>query len=320
MPPFLLAVAIAYILNSAIDFLVNQGFDRRLAILLIYGLVIAILASIVVYLIPSFIRELNQLTQVLPEHVVKAQDWIAKLERGYSRTPLPKSLREALDQAVSDFENQIVEAINGVVQSLAGVFSSLFSLVLAPILAYYLLCDFGRLKKKGLAFLPPSYRTEAMKLGSEIDEILSGFIRGQLLIAIIEASMVVLVMFWLELPFVFLTGIVFALAELIPYFGPVLGAVPAIANALLQSPGTAIKMGIALLVIQQVEASFLSPAIMGSNLGLHPIVVVFSLLAGAHLFGLWGLLLGVPATALLRVIGNFIIGLLMEGPKGKNGE
>ncbi len=111
----------------------------------------------------------------------------------------------------------------------------------------------------------------------------------------------------LGVEFALMLGIFAGLAEIIPYFGPIIGAVPAVGLAILKSKWLAVKVAIAFLVIHQLEGNIISPKILGDKVGLHPLVVIFSLLAGGELYGLPGMLLAVPAAAILRVIVRFAL-------------
>jgi predicted PurR-regulated permease PerM len=135
---------------------------------------------------------------------------------------------------------------------------------------------------------------------------LGSFIRGYFLVAAIVGGLTAIAMALLGLEFALMLGIFAGLAELIPYFGPVIGAVPAIGLAVLQSKWLAAKVALAFFVIHQLEGNIISPKILGDKVGLHPLMVIFSLMAGGELYGLAGMLLAVPVAAVLRVVVVFV--------------
>ncbi len=112
--------------------------------------------------------------------------------------------------------------------------------------------------------------------------------------------------------FALLIGIISAITELIPYFGPFLGGIPAVGLAFSQSTATAIYMAVAIVIIQQVESNIISPKIIGDRLGMHPLIIVFALLAGGELLGIVGLLIAVPLTASLKIIGKYLYLKIVE--------
>jgi predicted PurR-regulated permease PerM len=188
-----------------------------------------------------------------------------------------------------------------------GIFSQLLSVVFAPILAFYILKDAGLFRAKFLGIFPNSWRGEINSLLRELGDVLERFVLGELLVSAIIGVLTALGMLILGVKFAFIIGLIAGLAELVPYFGPFIGAIPAIGFALLKSQTTAIYAALVILVIQQLEGNVISPAILGGSVGLHPFLVVFALLAGGELLGIWGLILAVPVAAMLRVLCSFLL-------------
>jgi len=138
------------------------------------------------------------------------------------------------------------------------------------------------------------------------------FIRGHLLVASMVGVLTSLGLALVGVKFYLLLGIIAGIADLIPYFGPIIGAIPAVGLALLNSSQQALYVLLVMVVVQQVENNLLSPKILGDSVGLHPVVVIFVLLAGGHLFGILGMLLAVPLTAILRILVNYLYTLLVS--------
>jgi predicted PurR-regulated permease PerM len=305
--PFLLALLLTYLLNPLVARLVSRGLSRPTAILVAYLGVAAAATGFVVWVVPGVLREMDALVRAVPGFTVDLQALARNLQAGYSRAPLPESLRLAVDDAVVGLEERFVGLINSLVESIVGLFPLVANILLAPILAFYMLCDLERFREGLTRILPREYRRQLVALGREVNDVVYGYIMGQMTVALVEGLLVGLVMLALGLRFVFLVASFYAVAELIPYFGPVIGAVPAVISAALVSPGAVVKLAVALVILQQVEASVLAPYFVGGRLGLHPLVVVFSLLVGGHFYGVVGLLLSVPVAALLRVLGRFVL-------------
>lgn len=305
LAPFLIALGLAYALNPVVAYFCRWRLGRAWSILLVYALVGIVLSTVIVFVIPVIIVELNAFADVIPQYTEQVQGLIRFVQQNYSRVPLPESIRTVVDDTVRGLEVRLLGVIGGVARGILGLFSGLFSLIISPVLAFYFLRDLDHFRQKLVAAIPRDQRPEILALLGEIDAVLGGFIRGQLTVAGIVALMTTVAMTLLGVPFALLIGLVAGIAEIIPYFGPIIGAIPAVVIALLRSPFLAIQVVIAFLAIQQIQNAIISPRIVGENVGLHPLVVIFALLAGGELFGLVGLLLAVPFAGMIRVITRY---------------
>jgi len=314
--PFLLAAVLTYLLNPPVTYLAHRGVARPWAILLIYGAFGGLIGGLLVWLVPALLRELDSLAQAIPGFTRALQELTRNLQADYSRIPLPESLRAALDDTLQGLEVRFIGLLNTGIESLVNLLPLLLHVVIAPVLAFYMLCDLERFREGFIRLLPKEYRSQLLALGREINEVVYGYIMGQVTVALVEGTLVGLVMLALGLEFALLVAFFYAVAELIPYFGPIIGAIPAVAAALLVSPAAVVKLLAALLLIQQLEASVLAPYFVGGRLRLHPLVVIFALLVGGRFYGVAGLLLSVPLAALLRVLGRFALRMLDREREG----
>lgn len=306
LTPFFLAAVLAYVLAPAVDYLERQGLGRGWGILLIYALLGLVAGGLVGFVLPGFLRELNRLTDVLPAYTVEVKNWLDNWQTRYSRAPVPPGLRQVIDDTLRGLEARALAVTEGVAGAMFGLVSGLMNLILAPFLAFYLLVDLPRIKR-GLVFvLPTRSRGRWLSLLEEVDRVVSGFIRGQLLLSAMMGVLTSVVLALLGMRFAVVVGIITALTEFVPYFGPLIGAVPALALASLDSLGMVVKVLIAWFVLHQIEGAVLSPKIMGESVGLHPLTVIFALLAGGELFGVAGMILAVPVTAVLKVVLQFV--------------
>jgi len=316
LPPFIAAIVLAYVLNPSVRRLQQKRFSRTQAILLVYlslGLTIVLLS---LYVFPALLKQLSSFGDQLPRYLGNVQEIVRDFGRDYQRVELPESLRQAVNDALKEAEQGITEAVRNLIQAGIGLITgTLGFLVITPILTFYILKDLRRLEIKALHLLPRADRQEALKLWRGVDRIMVGFVQGHLMVAAVVGILSGVGLKLIGLDYALLLGIIAGIAELIPYFGPVIGAVPAVALALLHSPRQALLVVIVMVVVQQIEANILSPKILGQSVELHPVVIVFALLSGGYLYGIVGLLLAVPAAAILRLLGNFIYDRLSEkGP------
>lgn len=313
LTPFYLAFAIAYLGYPFVRTLEARQVPRPCAILLMYAAVAAAGIFFFYAILPSLNRELEQMMELLPEQMRRLESLAAGVLGRVRRLGLPSGLEAVAALAVRRAEALVEGLAAKVAELLVGLLSELMSLAIAPFLAYYLLKDLDVLGKAAFSWLPTSARKEAAELLSRIHRAVGGFIRGQLLVSLAVGLLVAAGLSLLGVRYALFLGLVAALFDIIPYFGPILGALPALAVALLSSPLTALWALLLFVAVQQLEGSLLSPKLLGEQVGLHPLTVVFSVLAGGEILGVTGMLLAVPAAATVKVTAGFIGEKLLEG-------
>ncbi|NLB77703.1 MAG: AI-2E family transporter, partial [Clostridiaceae bacterium] len=161
-----------------------------------------------------------------------------------------------------------------------------------------------------LLLLPRRWRAGTIDLGKKISRILAGFIQGQLMTALIVGVLETMGLILVGMKYPLVLGMIGGLANIIPYFGPYIGAIPALAIALTISPLKAVWVAAVYIVVQQIDNSFISPKIIEGRLGLHPVATIFAVLVGGEFFGIIGMLLAVPVMAILRVFVNKFVEII----------
>ncbi|HEY8347954.1 MAG TPA: AI-2E family transporter [Symbiobacteriaceae bacterium] len=312
LAPFLLAVAFAYLVAPLVNALVQRGMQRTWAILTVYLLLGAAGALAVVKLLPVAVSQLRSLTEAIPRYAMWAHGLVDSLQQQVRVMGAPPELRDVLDRTITEMEIRSVRVLQELlgIQTLQRAAGFLASLVLAPFLAFYMLRDMERFKQRFVQALPQRYRKEILMLLRDMDRVLSGFVRGEILLSFTVGCLAALAAALLGLRYSLLLGLWAGITELIPYVGPVLGAIPAVLAGLSISPLRGLAVVGAFAVIQQLENAVLSPKIVGERVGLHPLVVILAVLIGGYLAGAWGLILAPPVAGLLRVLGNFAVARL----------
>lgn len=303
---FALAAVLSYLINPLVVAITRKGTPRVWAILLVYLALFFILAGLFMYGTPRFIDQLNRLSQTVPLYIQQLHEIALSFQNSYSGMDIPEGMKQVVDERIRWLEEIILLWVEDALEAMVGAARHLFKILLAPVISFYILKDLDLIKEKAVLAVPPAWREEITGLLKEIDQVLGSFVKGYFLVAAVVGGMTVVAMALLGVDFPLMLGLVSGVAELIPYFGPVIGAVPAVALAVLVSKWLALKVAVAFLIIHQIEGNIISPKIMGDKVGLHPLAVILSLLAGGELYGLAGMLLAVPAVAVLRVIANFI--------------
>lgn len=303
---------LAFLLHPFVVFGERRGLSRNTSILLVYAGLGIVLAVFVFAGLPRLAYELNEFADSLPGYSRDLNAFIDHLQVRYDRAILPAGVRQVIDETLVSLEQEVIRILRGIARSFPGLFSQMLSIILAPILAFYLLKDADNFRAKFLDIFPNTCRGDAYHLLREIGRVLERFARGELLVSAIIGVLVALGMFFLGVKFALIIGFIAGITELIPYFGPVIGAIPAVGFALLKSKATAVYAAILILIIQQLESNLIAPRILGDSVGLHPLLVIFALLAGGELFGFWGLILAVPAAGVLRVTAAFLFRKLID--------
>ena len=274
--PFFLGATLAYVLYPLIRTAQSRGLSRAWAVMIFYLLLVGLIGLLCWYTLPRLIREVADLAAVIPKYMEDAHQAVEYLERLEVGGGLEQVIRSSLHRA----ENQAYRALTAFINDILNLTGSLLSLVFAPILAYYFIRDWEKIREGFLGLFPVSSRSQLFKLGMDINEVLSGFIQGHLLVCVLVGALTGLAAALLGIRYAIIIGFINGLAELLPYLGPLLGAIPSLALALTEGTRQAVYLGVAILVIQQLEANLLSPRIVGNRVGLHPLVVIFALLAG----------------------------------------
>ena len=310
--PFVAGMAIAYLLDPVADRLERWKLSRTLATTIITAAFIVVLVAAIVLLLPLLQSQVLSLVAALPGY---AESLRGLLESALTdlQARLPAEQMEALRQAATQLSGTIARQVGGFVGSVVtgGLFliNLLSLLFITPIVTFYLLRDWDRMMAKLNDLLPLHYADTVREQLALIDRRLAGFVRGQMIVAGILGSFYAIALSLAGLEFGLVIGLAAGAISFIPFVGSVSGFVVSVALALVQFdtwPPVAIVAGI-FGVGQLVEGNFLTPKLVGDKVGLHPVWVIFALLAGGSLLGLVGMLLAVPLAAVIGVLVAFAI-------------
>lgn len=304
LTPFALGFLLAYLLNPLVDRLVKKKISRVLAIAAIYICLAVLAGGAVLYGVPVLLRDLNSLAAVIPKYTREAQQMILDFQVSYGRVPLPESIRQIGDGVIKSVEDSSIGALQGMVSGILALLSQTFNILLAPLLGFYILIDYHEIGPKILQLIPVRYRTGLASLSREIDVMIKNVIRGNLLVALLVGVLATVGMLLIGMDYPLLIGILVGVTNFIPYFGAIISTVPIVILALLKSKWLALYVLGVMVIIQQLEGNIISPKILGGYIGLHPLVIIFALLAGGSLWGFLGLLTAVPMAAVIKVLLN----------------
>ncbi|MGB8002347.1 MAG: AI-2E family transporter [Anaerobacillus sp.] len=298
--PFLIASLITYLLHPIIEKIHKEGLPRAIAVLLIYFLFFGWAGYAIFKRVPHIVKQSIELMENVPMFMDMYRDAV---HHTYDYTSnLPPALQEKIDQVFQDVENSVNHTLTLAVLLAKKLLSSFFVIMIIPFIVFYLLKDFENLKKTTWKITPPKWREPGKELLVRIDESLGNYIRGQFFVITILGVLAALGFWLIKLPYAILLGLIVGVTDIIPYFGPFLGAAPALLIASTVSVKMAIITVVVIVVLQFIESNILSPYIVGKSLHIHPVIIIFGLLAGGEIAGVIGLILAVPVLAVLKAL------------------
>ncbi|EOC99954.1 AI-2E family transporter [Caldisalinibacter kiritimatiensis] len=310
--PIFISIIFAYLFNPLVNLMEDRGIKRLWGVLLVYLAIIAIVMILSFTIIPKISIEFKKLIDLLPNYFSQLNTYFNEIYNLYSENienlpPQFQGINDAIRSNLSNIQETLVLTLRNITNTTIGIFSKIFSLILIPILTFYFIKDKEYFKRKIMLTIPKVYRNDIIRVSKEIDIVLSKFIRGQLIVAAFVGITTAIGLLILGIDFALIIGLIAGIANVIPYFGPIIGIVPAVIFALLEKPIKVLWVVILFTLIQQIESNILSPKIVGESVGLHPVVVILVLLIGGSYFGILGMLLAVPAAVILKIVSAFII-------------
>ncbi len=326
-PPLVLAVLIIYLLNPVVSLLQRRGIPRILGTLLAYIVVLGGFTLVVIATIPVVSNQVEAVSDNWPAYRMEilgfVNDTAGAIEDalgasintsqiscllGADETVTPDSPTEArCDEVTREFREVVLAQAGRLTEIGSSLLHALLVFILGPLIAFYLLVDLPNLQRDMINLVPKRLRAEVSDLGAKTGLAVGGFFRGQLVVALLVGSLSALGFYLIGLPFWFLIGAIAGFFNLIPLIGPYIGgALGFLVGVVSQDVGLGLKAALVELIVQQIDNHIISPNIMKRTVNLHPVTVMLSILAGGTLAGFWGVLLGVPAVA----VGKLLLGHL----------
>ena len=315
--PYLLGLVVAYLVLPLVNWLDNhmpprlqqRNLSRPLSILLVYLFGIAVVLGVIAFIVPIIGEQVQALWENRTTLIETASNLVAELIDRYRRD-IPVNFQQALEENLSQLWGQIADVIQGGLQRTLSAVTSTISFILGfivvPFWLFYILNDQTKVSAGLWSLIPQRWELDLQNLLRISDDIFSAYIRGQLLLCLFIGAMATVGLMLIGVPYALVLGLVAGVFELIPFIGPLLGAVPGVIVAALDPWPTVVWAIVVFFVIQQVENLFLVPRISGRSVRLHPALVMVVLVVGNEAAGLWGMLLAVPVTALIRDVFKYL--------------
>ncbi|PYI51955.1 AI-2E family transporter [Paenibacillus flagellatus] len=312
--PILISGILYYLFRPVVNLLTGKNVPRSLAILIIYLFFALLVTIVVIFVAPVLKRQFTELINSLPALLQAAVSKGQELAESEWFTRFAESFEldfNKLSAKVSDYLVVGFNLLSANFKSVIGFVANVFFLaVTVPFILFYLLRDGDKIRDGMLKLLPKSRKEDAKDILSKMDETVSLYIRGQIIVAFIVGVLCLVGYLIVGVDYAFLLALAAMITNVIPYVGAFLAAVPAIIVALVDSPFMVLKVVIVAVVAQQVEGNLISPQIMGKQLEIHPLTILLLLLVVGSLVGPLGMLLAVPVYAVAKIIVVHVYGLI----------
>jgi len=315
--PFVAGLAIAYLLKPLTDRLERAGVNRLAAALVIITVVVLTIVALILLVAPVLGGQLWSFIDNIPRYVTKLQSLLSDPSRPWVQKLVGAGLNT--DKGVSDLVTQGAGWLTAFLKSLwsgGRALVSLFSLVVVtPVVAFYLLYDWHTMIRVVDSWVPLRQRDTVRGLAREIDAAIAGFVRGQSAVCLILGTFYAIALTLTGLNFGLLIGLLSGVITFIPYVGSMTGLILALGVAVAQfwPDYSSILMVLGIFLVGQfLEGNVLSPKLVGESVGLHPVWLIFALLAFGYLFGFVGLLVAVPLAATIGVLARFALRRYLE--------
>ncbi|SHF14228.1 Predicted PurR-regulated permease PerM [Modicisalibacter ilicicola DSM 19980] len=309
--PFFISMILAYLGDPLTDWLEAKGLARRWAVSLVFLVLTLVLTIAILVLVPLLGRQFGQLIEALPEVFTWVQatllPWVQSLT-GVDLSTDFDQLRQTLMANWKETGTFAAAFLTQVSRSGLALVLWIANLALIPVVTFYLLLDWDHLKGRLRDLLPRAYEPTITRLARQCDEVLAAFLRGQLLVMLSLGIIYAVGLTVIDIKFGVLIGLMAGLASIVPYLGVIVGLVVAALVAFFQYGDLLhlVGVGVVFAIGQMLEGMVLQPLLLGDKIGLHPVAVIFAVLAGGQLFGFTGVLLALPVAAVVMVLLRYL--------------
>lgn len=301
--PFALGGILAYALTPAARYLNNRGFSWKTSVLIIFLALFIFFIVIFFLVIPEAVSQFRSLTSHLPEYTSKIIDIAKTIDERYPSLGISEAIEEFMINLSSNLQSYLTTILSNIVNLFSLIMSIIFmGFVLTPFILYYFMADAVKIRRALIRLFPAQNRKEFVNLIRLTDKIVGNFIRGRLLVSLFVGVCVTIGLFLLNIEFSLVIGVIAGLLDIIPYLGPIIGAIPALIFAGTKSIWLVVAVALLFGGINLIEGTFIAPKFMGKEVGLHPVTVLFALLVGGELFGALGVIVSIPVAGVLKAL------------------
>lgn len=309
LTPLLISAILAYLGDPLVNKLTRMRVPRLLSVIIIFFIIFLIIGLIFLILIPILQRQIVELIDTLPEIGNRLEAWIRNLAAYFSIEGLNiDTLKTNLANTILKGNTVTAWIGKNVLASGVAIIEWIINLILVPVVTFYLLRDWDTLLNSIQHLFPRSIEPTITKLAKQCDEVLGAFLRGQFLVMICLGIIYGIGLTLIGLKLGIIIGLIAGLVSIVPYLGFIVGLITSLFAVMIQygTMYSIIAVIIVFLIGQMLEGMILTPMLVGNRVGLHPVAVIFAILAGGSLFGFFGVLLAVPVASVIMVLLRYI--------------
>jgi predicted PurR-regulated permease PerM len=302
MLPLGLGVVIAYIELPIVESADKLKISRTMSIILSFLISFLIIIVTLLCVVPLLVDNIKGLTSFIPGVFNTLLNYVLSFIETNVPSVWQQDILHELDNNFMKLQSVIMEEIYNFISNIPRKISFIFDVMVGWILSFYILRDKEQIKEGIKHFFPTICRDDMVCFFRDIHRVVLRFIQGQMLIAVIIAAIETTGLYFIGMQYALILGFIGGISNIIPYFGPYIGAIPALAVALTISPWKAFWTAVVFVIAQQIDNIILSPRIMKGKLGLHPVTTIMAVIAGGRLFGILGMMFSVPLVAMLKIL------------------
>ena len=309
LAPFVVSLALAYVMNPVVERFERWGVPRWITSLFLIIILLTLIVLFFFLVLPVVLTQFEGILDSMSRLIVDFNSWIwnssvlKALEKyGVSSEEVRNTLTGSVAPRLEDILKNVLRGLLLLVSSISNLVTQIFYVVLVPFLTFYILADLPKIRQRFLMLFAHRYRDQVESYLKSADAVIGLYLRGTITIALMQGIIIATIFSIVGIKYALMLGVIAAIFDLIPYFGLIITMVLAVIVAMFSDPPVLPKVLFSLLSIESLrlfETMYLSPRIVGSKVGLHPLLVIFSILVFFYFLGFLGLLIAVPATALM---------------------
>ncbi len=314
--PLVIAAAIAYLLGPLVVIL-QKKMRKSFAVAITYVIFLGVIFTVFFFIIPVIIDQFKTFINRFPIYIENLTNFINNFLQNSILVENIKNLigKEIIPEEVTGITQYLISKMNleeiDIFRRATTLGKSVFNIVLyvviVPLLGVYLLMHADKMKNTFIKVVPKKFKSHVIVVFDKINKVAGRYIRGQIIVSVIVGILCTVVLLILKVDFAILLGFIAGLLNIVPLLGPIIGAIPAALAALFISPLKAVLVIVLFIAIQQIDNYVISPNIMKYQVGVHPGIIILSLIAGGALFGIWGLIIAVPTVAAIQEILRYYL-------------
>lgn len=312
--PFLIAGVLFYLLRPIVNFLHMKKVPKALAIVVIYLAMIGLITLLIISIGPILQAQVMKLVDNAPilfeelrKLIIQIEDneWVSRFQEtdNFSIEEITNNLTTYLTEAFDFLSSNIASFIGGVI-------NIILIFIVVPFVLFYLLKDGDKAPNQLLRFLPEKQQSEGHRILKDMDEKLSSYIQGQIIVSVGVGILMYISFLIIGIEYSLILALIAMFTNVVPFVGPWIGTIPAVIVAIIDSPLMVLWVIIAIIIVQQIESNLISPQVMGRKLAVHPLTIIILILVAGRFAGLLGLILAVPTYAVTKVVISHMYGLL----------